>query len=141
MLGASFAMLNADFGFSLALAEARRTSSAIGASCDLIERNYVQYLGLTPGAAPVAARASWSSSGACCCRGCASCSRARAASSSCGTRPPRPRSTRSCANGGAPSGGAARRCERIQGAAGELERRLAEFEAQDARLHAVPASA
>ena len=46
MLGASFARLNAEFGFSLALGKAP-DMARYSRELDLIERNYVQYLGLT----------------------------------------------------------------------------------------------
>ena len=46
MLGASFAMLNADYGFGLALAE-RPDFERHRRELDRIERNYVQYLGLS----------------------------------------------------------------------------------------------
>lgn len=46
MLGASFNKLNAEFGFGLALPPAPDLSRFIR-DLDLIERNYVQYLGLT----------------------------------------------------------------------------------------------
>ena len=46
MLGASFEMLNTDFGFSLMTAPAPNLGR-FTADLDLIERNYVQYLGLT----------------------------------------------------------------------------------------------
>jgi len=46
MLGASFARLNAEFGFSLALTKAPEMERYID-ELSLIENNYVQYLGLT----------------------------------------------------------------------------------------------
>lgn len=46
MLGASFARLNAEFGFSLALTKAPEMERYID-ELSLIETNYVQYLGLT----------------------------------------------------------------------------------------------
>ncbi len=46
MLGASFARLNAEFGFSLALSKAPEMQRYID-ELSLIETNYVQYLGLT----------------------------------------------------------------------------------------------
>ncbi len=46
MLGASFAKLNAEFGFSLALTKAPDMERYMD-ELSLIERNYVQYLGLT----------------------------------------------------------------------------------------------
>jgi len=46
MLGGQFAKLNADFGFSLAVAEPAKLAPFIE-ELDLIERNYVRYLGLT----------------------------------------------------------------------------------------------
>ncbi|HSV71826.1 MAG TPA: dynamin family protein [Methylibium sp.] len=46
MLEASFEMLNSEFGFSLLL-PAGPDLSRFGADLELIERNYVQYLGLT----------------------------------------------------------------------------------------------
>ena len=46
MLGASFARLNAEFGFSLALSKAPEMERYID-ELSLIETNYVQYLGLT----------------------------------------------------------------------------------------------
>ena len=46
MLGASFARLNAEFGFSLALTKAPEMERYID-ELNLIETNYVQYLGLT----------------------------------------------------------------------------------------------
>ncbi len=46
MLGASFEILNTEFGFSLMVAPAPDLGRFI-ADLDLIERNYVQYLGLT----------------------------------------------------------------------------------------------
>ena len=46
MLGASFAKLNAEFGFSLALTKAPDMERYVD-ELSLIERNYVQYLGLT----------------------------------------------------------------------------------------------
>ena len=46
MLAASFAKLNAEFGFGLAVAQGPDLSRFVG-DLELIERNYVQYLGLT----------------------------------------------------------------------------------------------
>ena len=46
MLGASFERLNADFGFSLALPDGP-SLARFESDLSLIERNYVQYLGLT----------------------------------------------------------------------------------------------
>ncbi len=46
MLGASFARLNAEFGFSLALSKAPEMQRYVD-ELSLIETNYVQYLGLT----------------------------------------------------------------------------------------------
>jgi len=46
MLGASFAKLNSDFGFGLALPKGPELDR-YGRELGLIERNYVQYLGLT----------------------------------------------------------------------------------------------
>ena len=45
--GAAFAQLNAEFGFALALAPSPDARPLRAASCELIERNYVQYLGLS----------------------------------------------------------------------------------------------
>ena len=101
---------------------------------DLIERSYGRYLGLTQawrlasaelhGAVPAHAAVQAA-------RGVRERAPAR---SSCGARPRRRRSTRSCASAAAPSRAGARRCERIQAAAGELEQRIAEVEQQDERL-------
>jgi hypothetical protein len=132
MLGASFAMLNADYGFGLALAE-RPDFERHRRELDLIERNYAQYLGLSqalrlsqPGFMEqfrrmLLSRLSVVFEGA-------SADLElwnRAASTQVDAQlRERRRAFR-------------RRREalqRIQGAAGELERRLVEFDAQDARL-------
>jgi hypothetical protein len=132
MLGASFAMLNADYGFGLALAE-RPDFERHRRELDLIERNYAQYLGLSqalrlsqPGFMEqfrrmLLSRLSVVFEGA-------SADLElwnRAASNQVDAQlRERRRAFR-------------RRREalqRIQGAAGELERRLVEFDAQDARL-------
>ena len=85
MLAASFGRLNAEFGFSLAL----------GKPPDLdrfTQRAAADRAQLRPVPRPDArrcawrSRSSWSSSGACWCPSCGSCSRTPAASSSCGTR-------------------------------------------------------
>ena len=56
MLGASFARLNAEFGFSLALTKAPEMERYIDELEPEVETNYVQYLGPDSGAAPVAAQ-------------------------------------------------------------------------------------
>ena len=110
MLSASFGRLNAEFGFSLAQGKPldfdRFTSEL-----QLIESNYVQYLGLTlalrlaqPKFMEQFRRMLISKLG--------SCSRTPAASSSSGTRRSRPRWIRSCASAARRSSGGARRWRR-----------------------------
>jgi hypothetical protein len=132
MLGASFALLNADYGFGLALAE-RPDFERHRRELDLIERNYAQYLGLSqalrlsqPGFMEqfrrmLLSRLSVVFEGAS--ADLESWNRAALTQVDAQLRERR-RSFR-------------RRREalqRIQGAAGELERRLVEFDAQEARL-------
>ena len=132
MLAASFNELNAEFGFSLSLTPPPDLQRYLH-ELDMIEHNYVQYLGLTQAHSPVAAEV----------HGAVSPHAGVEAARRLRERERRARAVEQdrvvagrFAAARARRGFKRRReaLERIQSAAGELEQRIGEFEAQDARL-------